>query len=732
MKKITTNGELTYFTVNRDDDVFVRVMGIEDGEVFIVDAPIRDYLFIDKDISQSVKDKIKSLGGIFVNVDMRTGDEYKKPVVKVELSEPSANEYVSRLAKLHNVGVYEDGISFTRRLFIDEIAQVKYRDFVFFDIETDSSFGFPKEYGKYPFLSISVWASDGSWSDWFYIKDYDSEQDMLRDFIALLQKKKISFVVGWNVDFDYFHTKERLKYFGMYDEMRYWRLVSRLDLMEQYKKARPGLGSYSLHNVSIEEGFSRIKEMTKLPHEMTRQELYEYNMYDSEILQLINDRYQLVDVAKEVAHYVNLPMSAAQSTVARLETKMFRRLHELGYVGVRRNVNVGDVDYQGAIVLDPVPGVHKNVIVIDFRSLYPTTIINKNIDIRGFNGEVFPYVVKEALDNRLKHKLKWKEYEKKAEECKEGGDDECAKEYERLAFIEKLKSDALKIVVNGYYGANANKYYYFFDPDVAAAITAGGREMLMKTKKYLEDVWKFQIIYGDTDSLFVKVDDAFKGKDVDKHEIEEFAEIIAADVNEYVKPWVVDVDKLIRRIIFLSDKKGRGIKKRYAYVDFDGKIKIKGLEVVKGDWPKLTKWLQMEILKKILLEDASRKDIMLFVKDVKRRMYNGEFDEWLIITKNLSREVHEYDQGRKLPPHVTAYIKAEQRGTPFATRQVSFVWTVGKERGVPEPEPVVRVSDVKKYRLDYDYYWEHVIYPPAKRVIDSVYPVNMSILNWIK
>lgn len=739
--KYKVNSEITYFTLDRDDDVIVKIAGIVDGEVVLFEPPRNHYFFVNNpQEALNYLQKVRNLGVVdLIDEGYRSGDEIKEPVLTVELNSPNIDSNVAEFFKLKGFRTFETSIRYTRRLFIDKLFKVHYNDFVFFDIETDSSYGFPKDYGKYPFLSISVWARDGSWSEWYYIKDYDSEEEMLSEFIKLLMKKKISFVVGWNVDFDYNHVLYRLKELKLYDEYRYWRLVSKLDLLERYKAANPGLGSYSLHNVSIEENF-KVKEMTKLPHEMTRQELFEYNMYDSEILQLINDKYQLVETAIEIAHFVNLPMSNAMSTVARLEAEMFRRLRELGYVGVRRNQGVSRKDYRGAIVLDSHPGVHDYVIVVDFESLYPNTIINKNIDIKGFNGEVFPYIVRKTLDERLNHKRKWKEYTKKAEEYKrlykETGDErykELYGEYERKAFIEKIKSDAKKIVVNGYYGANANEYYYFFDPDVAAAITAGGREMLMKARSYAEDVLGLPVIYGDTDSLFIKIEGLFKKKDgIDKDVFELTAKEIAAVINNHVSPWRVDVDKLIKRIIFLRDSKGRGVKKRYAYIDFDGNIKIKGLEVVKGDWCKLAKYLQKKVIEMILRDNASRSDVMRFVKQVKKEMYDGKYDEWLILTKNMAKDVSEYDSRRKYPDHVVAWIKAESRGTPFELRQVSYVYTKSLTSDRPEPEPVVRLSDLKKYKLDYDYYWEHLVAPPAMRVIDSVFPVNQSILKWIK
>jgi DNA polymerase elongation subunit (family B) len=166
--------------------------------------------------------------------------------------------------------------------------------------------------------------------------------------------------------------------------------------------------------------------------------------------------------------------------------------------------------YKGAIVIEPKKGIHSDILVFDFRSLYPTIIITHNIDPWTLNcnhkecrlknsapetkyhfclkqGGFIPKYLKELIERRKKIKEKMKSIQKNTEE------------YSRLNNMQY----ALKIIANACYG-----YFGFFGArwykrECGAAAAAWGRFYI---KKIIELAKRegFEIIYGDTDSLFLR------------------------------------------------------------------------------------------------------------------------------------------------------------------------------------------------------------------------------------
>ena len=149
---------------------------------------------------------------------------------------------------------------------------------------------------------------------------------------------------------------------------------------------------------------------------------------------------------------------------------------------------------QGGHVLEPVTGLHRNVWVFDFKSLYPSIIRTFNIDPVSYiaspppgadvietPGGAFrrePAILPRLLDELFPRR----------EAAKQAGDE--------------VASHAIKILMNSFYGVLGTPACRFHNPALANSITGMGREMLLWSKRWFEDAG-FRVLYGDTDSLFV-------------------------------------------------------------------------------------------------------------------------------------------------------------------------------------------------------------------------------------
>jgi len=168
--------------------------------------------------------------------------------------------------------------------------------------------------------------------------------------------------------------------------------------------------------------------------------------------------------------------------------------------------------------------------------------------------------------------------------------------------------------------------------------------------------------------------------------------------------------------IFVARKEGKaGAKKRYALIDYEGNIEIRGFETVRRDWCELAKKIQREVLVIILKEKNPEKAVQL-VRDTIKRIREGKVDlEELIIREQITRPLNQYEQ---IGPHVKAAMKLREAGFPVGEGiVVSFVIAKGagsiSDRATP-------IELMKGKSFDPEYYIHHQILPASLRVLKAL------------
>jgi DNA polymerase Pol2 len=383
--------------------------------------------------------------------------------------------------------------------------------------------------------------------------------------------------------------------------------------------------------------------------------------------------------------------------------------------------------YKGAIVIEPKKGIHSNILVFDFRSLYPTIIVTHNISPETFNCAhdecekknkvpetnwhfctkvkgFIPKHLEDLIKERQEIKKRMKKLKKESEEYK----------------LLNNRQFALKTIANasyGYFGFVGAKWY---KRECGASTAAFGRFYITSVIEEAKRVG-FEIIYGDTDSLMVKYPEKLS-----KEKLVEIGEKFAEMINNKL-PGIIELEfrDLYEGGIFVAREKGEvGAKKRYALLDYNGNIEIRGYEAVRRDWCELSKKIQRDVLITILREKNPEKAIQI-VRETVKKIREGKINlEDLVIWEQITRPLNQYEQ---IGPHVKAAQKAKMRGKPIAEGSViGFIITKGKGSISDRAEPA---EDVKQDEYDPEYYIEHQIIPASMRVLKALEITKEDILS---
>jgi len=273
-------------------------------------------------------------------------------------------------------------------------------------------------------------------------------------------------------------------------------------------------------------------------------------------------------------------------------------------------------------------------------------------------------------------------------------------EYRTLHF----KQWGLKILLNSSYGYLGYGRARWYSREAAESVTAWGRH-------YIHDVISkaekegYQVLYGDTDGVFLKLNENQEVSDVKK-----FVEKINKNLPEGME---LEFEGYYPRGIFVATKSGRAAKKRYALIRDDGTIEIVGFEFVRRDWSPIAKKIQEKVIGAVLREGKPQKAI-----DVVKKIVNDLRDmkvplEDLVIRTQLIRKLSSYEQQA---PHVKAAKKLIEAGIKVpAGSDLEFVVMKGKgsisDRSIP--------FQLIKPKMEYDpeYYIHNQVFAAVMKIL---------------
>jgi len=576
-----------------------------------------------------------------------------------------------------------------------------------------------------------------------YVND---ERALLQAFVREVQRCDPDIFIGWNVvGFDFRVLQERARRLQVQlnlgrDGSRiqviesasgkwFCRIAGRvvLDGIDTLKGATWHFESFSLEYVSnqmldrgkllgqqMDEGLNRGEEIQQVYREDPRR-LAEYNLEDCKLVWDIFEHAQLLHYLVERSRLTGLPLDKVGGSAASFDNLYLPRLHRKGYVAPVYASGESQMGAPGGYVMDSRPGLYHQVLVLDFKSLYPSIIRTFMVDpyalaegtgtecdpgdlVPGFNHAIFSR--KEAILPDIIERL-WQARDRaKAEK-------------------NAPLSQAIKIIMNSFYGVLGSDVCRFFDQRLSGSITLRGHEILTRTKAKIEEQFGYQVIYGDTDSVFVWLGDDFP---VDKAPQE------GRRLEQFLNRWWQDevqqhfgltchleleYETHYRRFLMPTMRHSeKGTKKRYAgiryFTDGTEELIFKGLESVRSDWTPLARRVQRELYR-LIFSDTPYAG---YLKQIVSQLKTGELDSELVYRKRLRRPLDEYSKNR--PPHVQAAQKAqdqfakEGKNRPFtAGMYIEYLITVNG------PEPLL----FARSPIDYQHYLDRQLTPVADSIL---------------
>ncbi|MGL4316574.1 MAG: DNA polymerase II, partial [Pseudomonas sp.] len=550
-------------------------------------------------------------------------------------------------------------------------------------------------------------------------------------------------IIGWNlVQFDLrvlHEHAQRLKVplrLGRGGEEMHWRehrshnhyfaaAAGRLiiDGIEALRSATWSFPSFSLENVaqtllgegkSIDTPYQRMDEINRMFAE-DKPALARYNLKDCELVTRIFAKTELLTFLLERASVTGLPADRNGGSVAAFEHLYIPLMHRQGFVAP----NLGELPPQaspGGFVMDSRPGLYESVLVLDYKSLYPSIIRSFLIDpvglIEGMRQPGDEHSVagfRDARFSRTRHCLP-------AIVARVAEGREVAKRERNQPL-----SQALKIIMNAFYGVLGSSGCRFFDPRLASSITLRGHEIMRRTRALIE-AQGHAVIYGDTDSTFVWLRRAHS---------EEEAAVIGRALVQHVNQWwrehlqtefgltsalELQFETHFSRFLMPTIRGAEeGSKKRYAGLvkraDGSSEVVYKGLETVRSDWSPLAQQFQQELYSRIF----HRQPYQDYVREYVRSTLAGELDELLIYRKRLRRRLGDYQ--RNVPPHVRAARLADEHndrlGRPRQYQNGGWISYVITTAG---PEPL----ETRRARIDYEHYLTRQLQPVADAILPFV------------
>ncbi len=568
------------------------------------------------------------------------------------------------------------------------------------------------------------------------VRYFADERATLAAFLAYVAELDPDVLIGWNViDFDLAYLEARCAGAGLRFSLgrsgerasvlrgttpnapSVARVPGRvvLDGIATMRAATWSFESWSLENVGrtlLGRGKKidhvnddRLAEILRLYREDIAS-LIEYNIEDCRLVRDIFREAHVLEFAIERQRLTGLTMDRRAGAVSAFDHLYLPRLHRAGRVAPSTG-REEPLASPGGYVMDSIPGLYEDVLVLDFKSLYPSIIRTFLVDplglaaagedaVEGFEGARFSRTT-HILPGLIESLWRARDEAKRKKDA--------------------ALSRAIKILMNSFYGVLGPPACRFYDPRLASSITRRGHEILQRSRGWIE-ARGYSVLYGDTDSLFVLVGGRLDARDRlsrSPEECDALGRELVTGLNAFWRERVreehdldsaleIQLEACFRRFLMPTLRGAeQGSKKRYAGLSLGErgapKVVIKGLEAVRTDWTPLARRFQRELIKRVFLGEPYAP----WIRELTDDLFAGRLDTELVYRKRLRRELESYV--KNVPPHIAAARQLDRIG-----REIAYVITT---RG---PQPIEKQTAP----IDYHHYLERQLAPAGDTILSAV------------
>ncbi|WP_291492625.1 DNA-directed DNA polymerase [Desulfurella sp.] len=583
------------------------------------------------------------------------------------------------------------------------------------------------------------------------ILNFTSEKEMIESFFKMLSVIDFDIIIGWfSNKFDVPYLFYRAKVLGI-DLNKY---LENINILEDniscdslyFLDAKDYIHNFTntiISSIPISMSLNSISELVLhdkkedvMPSEIPSiwqnniNLLIKYNIKDVYLTHNIIITVRIIDYITLRLNIVNGNLDRIIHNSVVIEMLLHKKYFSKYKFPSKSKNNNNFEEIEGGLVLNPVKGRYKNVVVYDFSSMYPSIImtfnispemsknishnpdLNENIIIDNVKFSthttgMFPELEIELLQLRAKYKEEMKKYD--INDIK-------------FRYYNVLQS-LVKQVANSLYGATGYKNFFLYNPLISKSITYIGRNLLLYVKNFVESLG-YKVIYGDTDSIFVKFPDNLDNNiinlalDIEKK--------INSSLYDFVRKYIKDEEYIkshmrlkvslgyIFSSFFLTDAK-----KRYfgQVIYYDGKTINKfhtmGFEIKRHDTPIFFVDIYFNIYNYIL--DNNIIELAKYIKSLYKTIRETPTEN-LTITIKLAKDIEEYKNNNE---YVSAIKKSKNKIAKGD--YVSFIYT---KTGLQLYE-----KNIKKESIDYEKYITKFVLNKIKIIDEDVYNNLLPLLG---
>lgn len=625
-----------------------------------------------------------------------------------------------------------------------------------FDIEVYNPLGVPRV-GKDPIIMISYLFKKGQERksgvitfkkiELDFVECVENEKAMVSKFIEIVKECDPDIITGYNSgNFDIKYLLERSRRIGLAFDLSIFEGGTKIEshgLVERVKiSGRVHVDMYVVVKfisiVGAAESILKINSKTlKNVYEAitgdskynvdkldiyalwdgARQDLEKlatYNLADATALEKVYDTFIPIMIEMSRITYNTLSDVCVSTTGQLVEFMLMHSAHEFNEIipnkpNATESKNRLSNPIEGAYVKTPEPGIYENLAMFDFRGLYPSIIIAYNIDPSSIcvgeckdcyespDGTKFYKERKSIMPSLLKMMIYQRSSVKKM-----------YKKDPSNIFL-GAKSMALKIVSNSFYGYLGYARSRWYSRPCASSVTAYGRQYIKEVMEKAQQA-KMKVIYGDTDSCILLMED--KSKEEALAFMKHYNESLPGSME-------LELEDFYKRGVFVTKSSGAagGAKKKYALISDSGRIKIRGFELVRRDWSKIARDTQRMVLEVILKEGDAQKAANI-VKEAINRLREGLVPmSELVINTQLRKGIDGYDLKS---PEVAAARKAVSLGLKKREEvENAIIGYVITKHG----NSISDRAELEEFAKDYDpdYYINNQIIPSTMKILKELH-----------